>query len=572
MGRKAGLIGALAALALALFLPALASADTHRFYREWDGPSAAGTIQDADVDRDGNLYIAAFSGFFRDTPDGGRREGLNVSGFANGPDGVSVDSRGRIYLVDSEGCFVRVYRPDLTPIVTQGSCGNGANQFQQASAVAAGPDGMFYVTDYLQGSITAYNLASGFVGEWTSPNLLSPYGIDVADDGTVYVADLDDNNVDRFTAAGSYIDSFGSLGGADGQFLGPRDISVGEAGNVYVTDSASRVQELTSTGTFIERIGQQGPGTGFYGSVGMIVADRAGNAWLMDNLLNDILLFAFAPRVIGGDSRDFGDVFIGNPIATQLVYLQNDNYVLPMFVGSASLDGATAFSLSPANLECDDVLLLPGHVCGVGVDFEPGAPGPSTDTLELDDGWRQVDLTGNGVAGATGATGATGPTGSTGSTGATGTTGSSGGTGPTGPTGTGSTGATGPTGPSGPTGPTGPKGPSAGDATPEIAKLANEVRVGPGPVQVVKVTCPKAACTVNGRQGKARSRGKVVNVRVTGPNRIGAGKTARFAITVPSAIRNRLSSNRSGTANVYLAVKSDRGNSERRNLKIGLKR
>jgi hypothetical protein len=89
---------------------------------------------------------------------------------------------------------------------------------------------------------------------------------------------------------------------------------------------------------------------------------------------------------------------------------------------------------------------------------------------------------------------------------------------------------------------------------------------------MVKVTCPKVACTVQQRQGKARSRGKVLDANVQGPNRIGANKAAIFKLTVPAAIRNRLSGQRSGTANVYLAVKSDKGNFERRNLRLGLRR
>jgi hypothetical protein len=63
-----------------------------------------------------------------------------------------------------------------------------------------------------------------------------------------------------------------------------------------------------------------------------------------------------------------------------------------------------------------------------------------------------------------------------------------------------------------------------------------------------------------------------VAARVSGPNRIKAGKSSVFRVTVPAAIRNRLTAKRSGTANVYLAVKSDKGNSERRNLRLGLRR
>lgn len=348
-------------------------------------------------------------------------------------------------------------------------------------------------------------------------------------------------------------------------------MDVGDDGNIYVS-GGSRVQKISPAGAFLEEIGTAGSGNGQFGVIAGLAADRAGNLWVADSGNLRVSIFAFSPRVIGGTTRNFGNVFLNDPIAVQQVYMQNDNYVLPMFVGSASLDTGTDYSLPSDYLECDNVILLPGHVCSVGVGLNPTTTGTKTDTLNLDGGWREVSLTGNAVASPVGPTGSTGSTGATGSTGLTGTTGLTGGTGPAGPTGTGSTGATGPTGPSGPTGPTGPKGPVGGDTTPKINKLANVVRVGASPVAMVKVRCPKVACTVNGRSGKALSRGRVLAVRVTGPNRIGAGKTARFHVTIPAAIRNRLTNARSGTVNVYLSVRSDAGSSERRNLRVGIRR
>ena len=92
------------------------------------------------------------------------------------------------------------------------------------------------------------------------------------------------------------------------------------------------------------------------------------------------------------------------------------------------------------------------------------------------------------------------------------------------------------------------------------------------PVAMVRVHCPKAACTIWQRQGRARSRGRVVQTRVQGPNRIAANGTGRFRVTVPPRIRNLLTRQRSGIVNVYLAVQEDKGNSVRRNVRIGIRR
>lgn len=571
--RRAGIFGVLIAIAGALWMPGAALADTHRFYDSFDVPLTA--IRDIDEDRNGDVYVAQTDGIFRYSANGESTGVFIENGpyFINGPDSVSVDQSGRVYAVDTEQNQVYIFGSAGNFIAAQGGAGGGFGQFLSADSVAAGPDGYYYVTDSSQNTVTSYRIGFGAVAEWGT-NLASPRGIDVAPDGTVYVADYAADQVEIYTYFGSPAGTFGSSGNGPGLFQAPLDVDVGDDGNVYVVDSGGFVQAFGAGGNFLEVIATPGAAQGQVSGPAGIAADRAGNVWVAEQNTQRVSIFAFAPRVIGGTTRNFGNVFLGNPIATQQVYMQNDNYVLPMYVGSASLDTGTDYSLPADYLECDNVILLPTHVCSVGVAFDPTTTGAKTDTLNLDGGWREVSLTANAVAAPTGPTGPTGDTGATGSTGASGSTGSTGATGSTGSTGaTGGTGGSGPTGPTGPEGPTGPTGPSGQSATPQIVKVSNVVRVpGSNPVAMVRVTCPVLACTVQQRSGKARSRGRVMAARVNGPNRIQAGRTSVFRVTVPRGIRNRLTRQRSGTANVYLAVRSNGGNSERRNLRLGLRR
>lgn len=565
--RRVGLVGTLIAMGLALWPSGNAMADTHRFYGDFDVQSIS--IRGIDEAPNGDVYVSRSDGVYVYDAQG-KPLGQFVSAgiFTGGPDAVSVDGRGRVYVTDLESCVVYIYQASGSFINAFGSCGLGVGQLQSPRGVAAGNNGDFYVTDSVKGTVQMYNLNSGYVATWNVA-LTQPWGIDVAEDGSFYVTDLSVDQVEIFNSSGAHEATVGGSGSGPGLFANPHDVDVGEDGNIYVSDWANRVQKLSPTGTFIEEIGSVGSGPGQFTAIEGLSADRAGNLWVADQVNGKVSIFAFAPRVIGGTTRNFGNVFLGNPIATQQVYMQNDNYVLPMYVGSASLDSGTDFSLPGDYLECSQVILLPGHVCSVGVDFDPTSVGPKTDTLNLDGGWREVDLAGNGAETPTGPEGPSGDTGPQGPPGGTGPQGPTGGEGPTGPTGTGTTGAT---GPSGPTGPTGPQGPSGSGATPQIRKVANLVRVGARPVAMVRVTCPRVACTVVNRQARARSRGLVRNTRVAGPNRIGAGRTAVFRVTVPRAVLNRLTRRKSGTANVFLAVRSNGANSEVRNLRLGLRR
>jgi hypothetical protein len=561
--RKAGLTGLLAALALAIALPAAASADTQRFYDNW--AVGSGPIGIAN-DRFGDVYVSSNTPapfLSRYTAEGEVVASFATGGAILGARDVTVDSAGNVYQVNATNNMVRKFSPDGTLITGWGTSGSGDGQFLDPNALATGPDNRIYVGDFGNDRVQWFTPAGVYLGQFATGPMA---GLDVGADGNVFVADSLSDEIRVYDPSGTPLDTVGENGSGAGDIDNVSDVDIGDDGRIYAADTSSgMIRVYAPDGSYQGSLGSPGAGDGELNLPNALTADRAGNVWTTQYGGSPrVSLFAYAPRVIGGTNLDFGYSFIGNPPGVQTVLMQNDNYVLPMYVGTASLTSGVDFGLPAPWFECSGVILLPGHVCSVGVDFHPATPGNKTDTLNLDGGWRQVTLSGTGISGPTGptgATGSTGPTGSTGSSGATGATGS-----------TGATGATGPTGPKGPTGATGPKGPSGNNATPRVNRIHTVVRVGAGPVAMVSVHCPKASCTIWQRQGRARSRGRVIQTRVIGPNRIAAGGTARFRVTVPPRIRNLLTRQRSGTVNVYLAVQADKGNSIRRNVRIGIRR
>ena len=63
-----------------------------------------------------------------------------------------------------------------------------------------------------------------------------PLGIAVDSSNNVYVADSDNNRVEKFDRNGNYLTQWGSLGSGNGQFIDPVGIAVDSSNNVYVTD------------------------------------------------------------------------------------------------------------------------------------------------------------------------------------------------------------------------------------------------------------------------------------------------------------------------------------------------
>ena len=73
-----------------------------------------------------------------------------------------------------------------------------------------------------------------------------PFGVAVALDGSVYVADRSNDRIQKFTSAGVFVSKWGTRGGGDGQFYGPTGVTVASDGSVYVADYGNhRIQKFS---------------------------------------------------------------------------------------------------------------------------------------------------------------------------------------------------------------------------------------------------------------------------------------------------------------------------------------
>jgi hypothetical protein len=123
--------------------------------------------------------------------------------------------------------------------------------------LALADDGSTYVTT--GSSVKYYNSAGVYQGQWGSGGIGEGQfnltrGIDVGAGGDVYV--LDNYRVQRFTATGTHISTFGSYGSGDGdQLLYPLSLAVAPSGDVYVLDghpNKRQIKHFTASGAFVE--------------------------------------------------------------------------------------------------------------------------------------------------------------------------------------------------------------------------------------------------------------------------------------------------------------------------------
>ena len=89
-----------------------------------------------------------------------------------------------------------------------------------------------------------------FVAKWGSSGsddgqFSWPMGITVGKDGYVYVVDMLNRRIQKFTTSGTFVTKWGSKGSGDGQFESPHDVALDADGYVYVADTDNyRIQKF----------------------------------------------------------------------------------------------------------------------------------------------------------------------------------------------------------------------------------------------------------------------------------------------------------------------------------------
>jgi NHL repeat len=128
-----------------------------------------------------------------------------------------------------------------------------------------------------------------FVGQFGGPgsaagSFAGPAGVAIQQStGDVYVADQGNNRVEKFSAGGELLLSFG--GTAAGSFSGPTGVAVDPtSGDVYVTDQFDNaVDKFSSAGVYISQLdGTATPAGTFSGPWGVAVDPSNGNVYVAD--------------------------------------------------------------------------------------------------------------------------------------------------------------------------------------------------------------------------------------------------------------------------------------------------
>lgn len=194
---------------------------------------------------------------------------------------------------------------ELTPDRVFGSSGSAEGQLTMPRGLAVAADGSVYVADANNHRIQKFSADGAFLLSWGSyataeggnapgGTFNEPWGVAVAPDGSVYVADTWNHRIQKFTRDGKFLTMWGVPGLAEepDRFWGPRGIAVDREGTVYVTDTGNnRVVIFDENGNYQQQFGRSGINPGEFDEPVGIAVDGNGRVYVADTWNQRIQVF-----------------------------------------------------------------------------------------------------------------------------------------------------------------------------------------------------------------------------------------------------------------------------------------
>ena len=177
-----------------------------------------------------------------------------------------------------------------------GGAGVETGQFMEPKGIATSPDDRLYVVDMRNHRVQRFSADGEFEIAWgaygdidlgtgTPGTFKEPWGIAIGSDGSVFVADTWNHRIQKFTADGEFITSWGYFGqdGSPNAFYGPRDVAIDSKDRVYVSDTGNkRVVIFTSEGDYLGQVGTAGMALGQFDEQVGIAVNAEGTLYVAD--------------------------------------------------------------------------------------------------------------------------------------------------------------------------------------------------------------------------------------------------------------------------------------------------
>jgi sugar lactone lactonase YvrE len=208
------------------------------------------------------------------------------TGSLDEPKGIAVDSSDDVYVADSAACEIEKISANgstRSVIAGSGSCAKEvpgpalSSPLDYPQGVALGPDGSLFVADTDNCTVDeitpggTLSVVAGIpgtcgptvLGAATSSPLDYPDGVTVDSAGNVYIADTENDQIDKVTPSGILSVAVGD--GEEGEPVAkppteigldePEDVAIDASGDLYIADSGNRCVERVTPAGNVEVLG-----------------------------------------------------------------------------------------------------------------------------------------------------------------------------------------------------------------------------------------------------------------------------------------------------------------------------
>ncbi len=221
----------------------------------------------------------------------------NANGKMRSPHGLALDANDNLYVVDPGNFRIQVFDKNGNFLRKWGSKGSGPGQFQgDLRGIAINKaKGWVYVVDGEGNKISKFDLNGKFINKWGSSGHGNGQFADGGREATVdaagnlWVADMPNFRVQKFTANGAFMAAYPSpaqrppLGG----FNAPRGVGVAKDGTVAVSDTYNwRIQTFNASGGVIKEWGRRGRGANQFNYARMVASNPVNNDWIITDTDN----------------------------------------------------------------------------------------------------------------------------------------------------------------------------------------------------------------------------------------------------------------------------------------------
>ncbi|MCA9876450.1 MAG: PQQ-binding-like beta-propeller repeat protein, partial [Thermomicrobiales bacterium] len=164
--------------------------------------------------------------------------------------------------------------PAIGSVSYLGVIADPANPIDGTGGVAEAADGTIYVADYNHNQIQRFDRDGRPLGAWGGPddparhfelgNAELGFGdIRIGADGSIYILEMAGARVQKLAPDGTVLTAWGERGSGNGQFFNPTTLNIAPDGSVMVVDPGNhRIQVFDQDGNFLRAWGKSGDAPG----------------------------------------------------------------------------------------------------------------------------------------------------------------------------------------------------------------------------------------------------------------------------------------------------------------------